>query len=184
MGGSTTILLLEVAFDCCCCPHSPNAYTSSLLIGGVSGSIVASRLSENPDVSVLLVERGANLDSWRSHIPLLSAELPASASPPTNSWLSSSLNPANPEGHAILTGKALGGTSSINSLVHHWPTPGEWDSLSKTGMAGWSWRDVGPFFRRNETALGHRDADTSHRGGDGPWKNRRLGHIQSPFAKQ
>ena len=44
------------------------------LTGGTAGCVLASRLSENPDTTVLPVERGPAIDSWISRVPLLSSK--------------------------------------------------------------------------------------------------------------
>jgi choline dehydrogenase len=100
----------------------------------------------------------------------------------------------------MMTGKALGGTSTIHSNVYHRSTAGEWNGFAQNGMKGWSWEDVEPFFNKSERTLTH--SDVSHRGVKGllpsfrilhlangchdlgPLKNQRISTTYSSFTSQ
>lgn len=133
--------------------------------GGTVGCVLASRLSGNLDVSVLLLERGAVVDTWASRVPLLSVdyrpptalrycELPVPGlvkmPPSVQQWM--------------ITGKALGGTSRINAFVYARSVPGEYNAWAEVGRKGWSWKDVEPYFISMEKTLSYK---SPHRGDKG-----------------
>lgn len=94
-----------------------HSLTPNFLTGGTSGSVLASRLSEDPNVSVLVLEKGPLADSWASRIPLLGA------SSRRNDYLGVTWRSV-PQQHAddrsipIIRGEALGGASRINGALY------------------------------------------------------------------
>lgn len=134
---------------------------------------MASRLSEDPAVSVLLIERGPIVDTWLSRVPLLSVDFRA-ASSPTYQWKSSS-DDLFPSGESLVSGKLLGGSSKVNAHVYTRAVPGEYNSWSEAGRKGWDWDTVQSYFKKSETSLTH--GGQNHRGSRGPWKNRVLEEI-------
>jgi choline dehydrogenase len=123
----------------------------AVIVGGTGGCVVASRLSEDPECKVLLLERGQAITSWFSRIPLLNQDYRVSGSP-TYSWVSEPLAHAANATNVLWTGKAFGGTSRINCNVYHRSTPGEYNAWSDAGRKGWSWDDVKPFFVKSEAS--------------------------------
>lgn len=95
---------------------------------------------------MLVLERGSLVDTWASHVPLLSIDFrPATA--PNNKWLSAPLAAAiDTPPIELITGKALGGTSKINSCIYGRSTPGEYNAWAEAGRKGWSWKDVEPHY--------------------------------------
>lgn len=138
--------------------------------GGTSGCALASRLSEDPNVRVLLLERGPAITSWISRVPLLSMDFRRPSSP-AYKWISEPLAAVNQLTNKIVSGKAFGGTSKINASVYHRSVPGEYDAWARLGLRGWNWSDVEPLFNKSENSLSH--GHLSHRGTSGPWKNRK-----------
>ncbi|EIN09828.1 GMC oxidoreductase [Punctularia strigosozonata HHB-11173 SS5] len=132
--------------------------------GGTAGCVVASRLSENPDTRVLLLERGPAITSWISRVPLLSQDFRRATSP-AYKWASQPLQALSSLTNRLVTGKALGGTSKINANIYHRSTPADYNAWSTSGVEGWRWSDVEPFFNKSETTLSH--TDSAHRGHDG-----------------
>ncbi|EIN09812.1 GMC oxidoreductase [Punctularia strigosozonata HHB-11173 SS5] len=137
--------------------------------GGTAGCVVASRLSEDPNNRVLLLERGPAITSWLSRVPLLSQDfrLPTA---PAYKWTSQPLQAASDLTNKMVSGKALGGTSKINASVYHRSTPADYNAWSSFGVNGWSWSEVEPVFNKSEKSLSH--PNSPHRGHDGLWKNR------------
>ena len=120
--------------------------------GGTSGSIVASRLSEQSDVSVILLEAGPRDRSLRVHIPIGFSRL---LSAPDLNWCYETEPQQNLNGRRIAwpRGKVIGGSSSINGLIWTRGDPEDFDEWSRlTGDAGWSWQALQPYFQRLEAA--------------------------------
>jgi choline dehydrogenase len=115
---------------------------------GSAGAVVASRLSESPDVRVLLLEAGG---SHRS----LSVQVPA-AFPQQFKTKRDWEYYTDPEpylgGRRIYMprGKVLGGCSCQNAMIYIRGSRYEYDSWAKNGATGWSYDDVLPLFRRSE----------------------------------
>ncbi|KAI0702886.1 GMC oxidoreductase [Cytidiella melzeri] len=148
--------------------------------GGTGGCVVASRLSENANVRVLLIESGPIVDTWLSRVPLLSVDFRA-ASSPTYKWNSAS-DDLYPSGEHLVAGKVMGGTSKVNAHVYTQAVPGEYNGWAAAGRKGWDWNTVQPFLRRSETSLTH--INEKHRGSSGPWHNRKLPEVHFKFSDE
>ena len=131
---------------------------------GTAGCVVASRLSEDPKVSVLVLEAGGSDRTLWIQLPIGygrtffdrrinwmydTAPVPALAGR-TSYWP---------------RGKVVGGSGSINAMVHVRGQPGDFDDWAAMGNPGWSYGDVLPYFRRSEDID---SGDSHHRGRGGP----------------
>ncbi|KAJ7593783.1 alcohol oxidase [Mycena floridula] len=136
--------------------------------GGTAGCCLAARLSEDPAVKVLLVERGSVSDDWVSQVPLLSSNFFRHGAPVAR-WKVAPL-PFAPDRvlHAV-TGQGLGGASLINGAVY---TRGIGDYNKWTAYPGWTYDQLEPYFIKSEQTHSHANAD--HRGHQGPWINQRF----------
>lgn len=121
--------------------------------GGTSGSVLASRLSEDPARQVLLLEAGPDdvayddlvLDPTRAHEVWLDPR-----------WADQhTMQQVDGPDLRMLSGRVLGGTSAINYLATVRGQPADYDAWSALGLPGWSWADVGPTFAAIETDLDH-----------------------------
>lgn len=128
---------------------------------GSSGSVVAARLSEDADVSVLLLEAGGMDRHPLQLMPLAFARI-ASGRIGTYQYLSEPEPGLHGRQLPIPRGKTLGGTSSINAMIAIRGNRADYDGW---GLPGWSYDEVLPFFRKLESHW--RGADAFH-GGDGP----------------
>jgi choline dehydrogenase len=136
-----------------------------IIVGaGSAGAVLAARLSENPDRRVLLLEAGGS-DWWPGiHIPGMVEQLITSR---TLNWHFTG-EPDESLGGRCLTwaaGRVLGGSSSINGMVHGRGLPADYDRWVAAGNPGWGWQDMLPAFRKLEDWRG-----TPHaaRGSGGP----------------
>jgi choline dehydrogenase len=143
---------------------------------GSAGCVLADRLTESGQDSVLLLEYGG---SDRS----LWIQMPSALSIPLNmpryDWRYYTEPEPQLNGRRLHTprGKVLGGSSSINGLVYVRGNPLDFDRWESEGAAGWSYLDVLPYFRRAERYVGGGD---EYRGTDGPLVTRR-GLLTNPL---
>jgi choline dehydrogenase-like flavoprotein len=117
--------------------------------GGSSGCALAARLSEDPAVSVLLIESGVKDRNPFHHIPAGYALLGQ-----RYHWGYRSVPLQFAHGRSIdlPQGQVLGGSSSVNAMVFTRGAARDYDRWAgKHGCQGWSFRDVLPYFRRSET---------------------------------
>ena len=130
---------------------------------GSAGCVLASRLSEDPSVSVLLLEAGGT--DWHPWIHVPAAMLRAREHPALT-WRTTAETEPNTKRRAIdyVRGRVLGGTSSINGLIHIRGLSSDFDHWAQLGNRGWSAEQVMPYYRRSETWQGAGEG----RGHDGP----------------
>ena len=131
---------------------------------GSAGCVVASRLSETGDQIVLLEAGPPDNLPW-IHIPAGVLKL---LSNPKVNWCYGSEGSEGTAGRRIQwpRGKTLGGSSSINGMLHIRGNPADFNQWAQLGCTGWKFQDVLPYFRKSENYLqgGERD----FRGQDGP----------------
>jgi choline dehydrogenase-like flavoprotein len=120
-------------------------YDYVIVGAGSAGCVLANRLSEDPDVQVLLLEAGPPDTADFIHIPAAFAANYRSGS----DWdLGSGLEPGLDDRRIYLPrGKTLGGSSSINAMIYIRGNPADYDEWSELG---WGWDDVLPYFLRAE----------------------------------
>ncbi|NQW70542.1 MAG: GMC family oxidoreductase N-terminal domain-containing protein, partial [Betaproteobacteria bacterium] len=117
--------------------------------GGSSGSVLANRLSENPQNSVCLLEAGPRDWSPWIHLPIGYAK--TMWDPRFNWKFETEPEPAmNDRPIYWPRGKTLGGSSSINGLIFIRGQKEDYDGWRDLGNPGWGWDDVLPYFKKAE----------------------------------
>jgi choline dehydrogenase len=140
------------------------SYDYIIVGGGTAGCVLANRLSQDPDVSVLLLEAGGK-DNWIwIHIPV--GYLYCIGNPRTD-WCYRTQAEEGLGGRSILyaRGRVLGGSSSINAMIYMRGQTRDYDEWAQlSGDASWSWQNVLPLFRRSED---HWRGGDAHHGSGG-----------------
>ena len=132
--------------------------------GGSAGCVLANRLSQDAEVSVLLLEAGGNGRSIFVDMP--SAFAIPMASKEFNWGYYSEPEPGL-DGRPMdaARGRGLGGSSAINGMVYVRGNPGDFDEWEALGAKGWNYASCLPYFQRAETWMHGAD---EYRGGSGP----------------
>jgi choline dehydrogenase-like flavoprotein len=132
--------------------------------GGSAGCVLAARLSEMPDVKVLLLEAGPRDTNPYIHMPVGFAKM--TGGPLTWGYETSPLKHANNRRTVYPQARVLGGGSSINAEVFTRGCPEDYDDwATELGCTGWAAKDIQPYFIKSE---GNTRLGGDQHGVDGP----------------
>ncbi|KAI3317922.1 GMC oxidoreductase [Xylariaceae sp. AK1471] len=143
-----TLCLLLATFALCITCQSL-AFDYLVAGGGTAGLVIANRLSEDPAITVAVIEPG---DDVRDDPTVLDVDLAGISYSPLLDWrYNSTVQPQL--GGKVLThsaGKAIGGSTVINGMYYIRGDRANFDAWEKLGSPGWRWDTLLPYFMRSE----------------------------------
>jgi choline dehydrogenase len=121
-----------------------------IIVGaGTAGCVLANRLSQDANVSVLLLEAGGKDNYFWINVPV--GYLYTIGNPRTDWCYVTEPDPGlNGRTLGYARGKGLGGSSSINAMIYMRGQRSDYDHWASLGLRGWGWNDVLPVFKRSE----------------------------------
>ena len=131
---------------------------------GPAGCVLASRLSEDPDIKVLLLEAGGPDSNYLFHWPAGFAKMTKGIA----SWGWSTVPQAHMQNRVLwyTQAKVIGGGSTINAQIYTRGNARDYDAWrDEAGCEGWGYRDILPYFKRAE---GNQRFNDDYHGTDGP----------------
>jgi choline dehydrogenase len=149
-------------------------YDYVIVGAGSAGCVLAARLSEDPEVSVLLLEAGPPDVNQNVHVPLGYLQLARTEV----DWDYASAPESNCNGRRVSLprGRVLGGSSSVNAMIY---IRGNRVDYDEWGLSGWAWDDLFPYFLKAED--NERGASEWHAiGGPLPVSDQRSNNRISP----
>ncbi|MEI6737864.1 MAG: GMC family oxidoreductase N-terminal domain-containing protein [Pseudomonadota bacterium] len=124
-------------------------YDYIIIGGGSAGSVLAARLSEDPAVTVALLETGGDGRDWIIRTPAAAVSMIPTK---INNYSFETVPQVGLNGRRGYQprGRALGGSSAINAMVYVCGDRSDYDHWASLGNTGWSYADVLPYFKRAE----------------------------------
>ena len=143
---------------------SPRKFDYIIVGAGSAGCVLAARLTEDAEVRVLLIEAGPSDRGWRIAMPSAVGSLLSSD---RFNWNYRSEPEPGLDDRRLThpRGRVLGGSSSINGMVYVRGHALDYDGWARSGLPGWDYASVLPYFKRAERHL--HGGDVYH-GGVGP----------------
>jgi choline dehydrogenase len=149
--------------------NAPDGDTFDYVIvgAGAAGSVLSGRLSEDPNVTVCVLEAGPPDNHPYIHVPAGFIKMLFN---PKYTWQFKTEPGEGTAGRQIPTtqGRTLGGGSSINGMVYNRGQPADFNNWAQRGNRGWGYADILPYFKRGERRIGLADERVHGREGNIP----------------
>ena len=128
-------------------PYPPRVHDVVIVGAGTAGCVLASRLTEDPELSVLLIEAGPRSRKLEIRIPAAFSKLYRTEV----DWGDSTVPQAELDGREIVfpRGRTLGGSAAMNAMMVLRGNRADYDAWAAAGCPGWSWADVKDAFARS-----------------------------------
>lgn len=146
--------------------HTRTSYDYVIVGGGSAGSTLAARLSEDPNVSVCLLEAGGKGEHILIRAPAgVVAMMPGYGK--ISNWAYTTVPQPGLNGRRGYQprGKGLGGSSAINAMLYVRGHRSDYDGWADMGCDGWSWDECLPYFLKSEN---NETGPTEFHGDSGP----------------
>lgn len=146
------------------------AFDYVIVGAGSAGCVLANRLSEDPGVTVAILEAGGKNDSLLVRMPAGVGQLIKQKG--LSNWGFETVPQEHLDGRRLYQprGRGLGGSSAINGMIYIRGHARDYDQWRQTGLTGWGYADVLPYFKRSQH---HEDGGDAWNGEGGPlWVSR------------
>ncbi len=152
-----------------------NTHFDYIIVGaGSAGCVLAARLSEDANVTVVLIEAGgSDATNWVTIPAALIGTVPTNR----HNWAFETVPQTGLNGRKGYQprGKVMGGSSSINAMCYIRGHASDYDAWAAEGCTGWGWNEVLPYFKKSEGNLA--GLNNHLHGTNGPLK---VSNQQSP----
>jgi len=137
-------------------PPAQEAFDYVIVGGGAAGCVLAARLTEDPSVTVCMLESGPADNHPMIRIPAGVIKLLFN---PKFAWQFNTQGSIGTNGRAIFApqGRTLGGSSSINGMIYNRGLPSDFDTWAEMGNQSWDYASVLPYFKRSERRIGGKE---------------------------